>query len=125
MPCPQQRTVASLEDHFSAARAVARSEIYELISSRHDARLVLDDHDGIAGVSKLLEDANQSIGIPRVQPDARLIQDEQGVHQPCAEARREAYAFGFTAGKRSRGPIECQITKADFIEIAEPRRGFA
>src|SRR6266850_3039128 len=117
----QQRPVASLEDDFSPARAVAWTEIYELIASRHHARLVFDNHDGVAGVSKLLENANQSIGIARMQPDTRLIQDEQGIHQPCAQACREAHAFSFTAGKRSRGPIQCQIAQADFIEVAEAR----
>src|SRR6266705_2054582 len=113
----QQRPVASLEDNFSAARTVARAEIYELISSRHHAGLVFDDHDGVAGVSKLLENANQSIGVARTQPDTRLIQDKQCIHQPRAEARREAHAFSFTAGKRSRRSIQGQIAKADFIEI--------
>ena len=72
----QQRLVAAPENDFSATGAVARTEIYELISSSHHARLMFDDYDGVAGISKLLKDTNQPIGVAGMQPDARLIQDK-------------------------------------------------
>src|SRR6266404_4848446 len=121
----QQPAIAALENDFSTAGAMARAEIYQLISSGHHTRLVLDDHDGVAGISKLLKNTNQPIGVARMQPDAWLIQDKQGIHQPGAEARREAHAFSFTSGKRSRWPIQRQITKADFVQVAEARGNFA
>jgi len=125
MPRSHQRAVASLEDDFSSARTVARAEIDEPIASSHNARFVFDNHDGVAGISQLLENANQAIRIARMQPNARFIQDEQGIHQASAQARCEAHAFGFTARKRPRGPIQGKITKPNFIEVAEAGNGFA
>ena len=63
--------------------------------------------------------------IARMQSDARLVHDEERVHERGAEAGREIDALHFAAAEGARGTIEREITEADFAEIGQPRDDFA
>jgi hypothetical protein len=55
-----------------------------------------------------------------MQPDARLIENKERVHETRAQAGGQIYAFDFATAECACGAIERKISKADFDEIAEP-----
>ncbi len=50
-------------------------------ASQHNLRIVLDDHQRIAGVAQPFHDADDSLHVARVQTDGWLIQHEQRVDE--------------------------------------------
>ncbi len=103
---------------------MAGPEVHDLIRGAHHAGFVFDDHDGVAGIAQLFEDADQPFGVARMQADARFVEHEQRVDQPRAEAGGEIHALGFAAGERARRAVEREIAQADFVEVAEARADF-
>ena len=95
----QQFGQRPLEDDFAAGGAVARADVHDLIGGAHDAGLVFDDDDGVAGVAKFFKDADESVGVARMQADAGFVEDEKRVHQTRAEAGGEIDALGFAAAQ--------------------------
>ncbi len=71
----------SLEDDLSSCGAMAGTQINELVGGTHYARFMFDDNDRVAGAAQLFQDADQAFGIARVQPNARFVQNEQGIDQ--------------------------------------------
>ena len=119
----QNLRVSALEHDLAARGAVAGAEVNDLVRGADHAGLVFDDHDGVAGIAQLLEQADQAFGVARVQADARLVQHEERIHQAGAQAGGEIDALGFAAGERARRAIQRQIAQADLVEIARAASG--
>src|SRR2546428_13949268 len=85
---------------------------------------MFDNDHGVAGISELLKNADQALGIARVQPDARLVEHEQCVDQPRAQACREAHSFSLPAGERTRGPVQGYVSEADVVQVSKARTNF-
>ena len=92
-----------------------------MIRRADDRLLVLDDEQRVALVAQIVHDADQPADIARVQADARLVHDEERVHERRAEAGREIHSLHFAAAQRARGAIEREIAEADFAEITQAR----
>ena len=110
-----------VEDQLAAAFAAARADLDEMIRRADDRFLVLDDEQRVALVAQVVHHADEPADVARMQADARLVEDEERVHQRRAEAGREIHALHFAAAERARGAIEREIAEADFAEIAQPR----
>ena len=108
---------------FAAGRAVAGTEVDDLVRGAHDAGFVLDDHHGVPGVAQLFEECDQPFGVARMQATLGSSSTKKRVHQPRAQAGGEVHALGFAAGKRARRAVQREIAQADLVEIAEPGRG--
>ncbi len=67
------------------------------------------------------DDRDQPVDVARVQPDARLVQDEEGVDERRAEARGEVDALDLAAGERPRGPVEREVAEPDLLQVAQAR----
>jgi hypothetical protein len=93
-------------------------------AGEHDLRLVLDDHQRIAGVAQPLHHADHAFHIARMQADRRLVEHEQGVDERRAERGREVDALDFAARQRARLAVERQVTEPDLGQIGEPRADF-
>ena len=113
-----------MKDHLATLLPLARPEIHYLVGGTDDAGFMLDDHHGIPGVAQLLEDVDQPSGVARVQADARLIEDEQRVDEPCAEAGGQIDALGLAARECARGAVEREVAEADFDEVAQAGANF-
>jgi hypothetical protein len=114
----------AVEDKIAAGFAVAGAEVEDLIGGAHDAGLVLDDDDGVAGVTEFFEDADEAVGVARVQADGRFVEDKEGVDQTRAEAGGEVDALGLAAGKGAGGAVESEVAEADLFEELEPGEHF-
>ena len=99
---------------------MARAEVNDLVGRADHAGLVFDDHDRIARSAQLFEQAHQLFGVTRVQTHARLVQNEQRVHQARAQTGGEVDPLGFAAGERARGAVQGQIAQAHLVKITEP-----
>ena len=85
---------------------------------------MFDDDDGVACIAQLLKQANEPFGVARMQPDARFIQNEKGVHQPGAKAGSDVHPFGFAAGERPCRSVQCKVAQADIVEVSQTRMHF-
>ena len=105
-------------------RTVAGADVHNLIGRAHHGSFVFNHHHRVPRVAQLLEDFYEPLRVARMQPHARLVQDKERVDEPRPEAGGEVHAFGFAAGKRTRGTIQREITKADFVQKIQPRTHF-
>lgn len=101
---------------------VPRTNVHDLIRGAHDAGLVFDHHDGVAGVAEFLKDAHEAVGVTRVQADAGFVENEESIDQTRAETGGEIDALGFATAQRARRAIQCQVAEADFVEYARRAR---
>jgi hypothetical protein len=83
---------------------------------------VLDHEHAVVAGGKLGDQLAERRDVRCVQPDARLVEHEQGVVQVRAERRRQRHALGLAAGERSRLAIERQVAEPDALEVREPRQ---
>ena len=66
------------EEHdLSAVLAGPGPDVEHAIRGLHHLRVVLDHHQGIAGVAQAVHHADDAIDIARVQADRRLVQHEK------------------------------------------------
>ena len=117
-----QRT---LENQFAACFAAAGADVEEIVGRADDRFLVLDHEQRVALVAQVVHHADEPADIARMQADARLVQDEERVHERSAEAGGEVHALHFAAAERAGGAIEREITEPDFAEITQPGDDFA
>ena len=99
-----------------AELARAGAHIDDVVGGAHHVGIVLHNHDGVAEVAQLFEDADQAAGIARVQSDGWLVQHIAGAHQPRSQAGGELDALRFPARERGRQPIERQIIEPDIVQ---------
>jgi len=100
---------------------VPGAEVHDLVCRAHDAGLVFHHHNRVAGVAQLLENADEPIGIARVEPDAGLIQHEKRVDQPGAKAARQVHPLNLPAGEGPCGPIQGEIAETNLLDELKPR----
>ena len=95
-----------------------------MVGRADDRFLVLDDEQRVALVAQIVHHAHEPADIARMQADARLVHDEQRVHERRAETGREIHALHFAAAERARGAIEREIAEPDLAEITQSRDDF-
>ena len=110
-----------MENDLAAFLPLAWAKVENAIRGAHDAGLVLDHHHGVAGVPEPVKDVHQPPRIARMQPHAGLVEDEERVHQSCAQAGSEIHALGFASGQGAGGAIQGQIAEPHFVQIVESR----
>ncbi len=109
------------EDDLPAALARARPHVEQLVGLEHDLRVVLDHHEGIARVTQPLHHADDAPHVARVQPDRRLVEHEERVHQRSAERGGEVDALHLAAGQGARLAVEREVAEAHLAQVAQPR----
>ena len=61
---------------------------------------------------QLAQNLYKQVGIPRMQTDARFIEDIQRTHQATTQRRCQVDTLAFTTGKGSRQTVERQIPQS-------------
>ena len=115
---PQIRGRAE-EDDLAAALPGSRAEVEDAVRRAHDPGVVLDHQQRVPGVAQPVQDADHPPDVAGVEPDARLVEDEEGVHERGAQRRRQVDALDLAAGERARLPVERQVAEADVDEVPE------
>ena len=106
--------------HSAAVLPGAGAELEHEIGLLDRRQIVLDDDDGIARVAKPVKQPEQPVDVPRMQPDRRLVQHVQRVHQVRAERVGQGDALGLAAGESAGLTVERQIAQPDIAKIAHP-----
>ncbi len=107
------------EDHLAAALPGTRAEVEDAVRRAHDPGVVLDHQQRVPGVAQPVQDADHPPDVAGVEPHARLVEDEEGVHERGAQRGRQVDALDLAAGERARLPIERQVAEADVDQVPE------
>ena len=110
----------ALEHDASALLARAQPEVDDVVGDGDHVRVVLDDEHGVALIAKLPQDPDQPQVVAGVQPDGRLVEHVQRVHQRRAEGCGQVDALRLAARERRRQAIECQVVQPDVGEEPQP-----
>lgn len=68
-------------DHLPAMLAGAWAEVDQVVGGGDHLQVVLDDEDGVAQIAQAAQNLDQAVGVARVQPDGRLVEDVQHAGQ--------------------------------------------
>ena len=79
----------ALGQHLAAKLARARTQVQQVIRRAQHVRIVLHHHNRVPQVAQVLQDPNQPVRVPRMQPDRRLIQHVERAHQLRAQRSRQ------------------------------------
>ena len=92
-----------------------------MVGPLDDVEVVLHDDHRVPPVPQVLEDAQQPLRVPRVEPHARLVQHEERVHERRPEGRGQVHPLELPAGEGPRRPVQGQVLQADLAQVAQPR----
>ena len=66
-----------LRDDLAASFSALRAKIDEMISLGEHIQMVLDDHDGVAGIHESVQKIDETADIGQVETDGRLLQEKK------------------------------------------------
>src|SRR5207245_8898046 len=85
-------------DNFAAAIAALRPQIDDPVGVADDVEVVLDHHDGVAGLHQAVEDLEELLNIGEVQAGGGLVQNVEGPPgRPLRELAGELHPLRFAA----------------------------
>jgi len=119
-----QRAKLAEEYDLTALLAGAGPDVEQAVCGAHDMRIVLDHHQGVAGITQPLHDADDAADVACVQADGGFVQHEQGVDQRGSERRGEIDALYLASRQGARLAVEIQIAQAHIGEVPEARADF-
>ena len=61
---------------------------------------MLDHEERVATVAQIMHDPHEPANVPRMESDARLVHDEERVHEGRAKTGGKIYALHFAAAER-------------------------
>jgi hypothetical protein len=94
----EEGRIGALEHNLPSALAGARTELDNPVGPLHRAGLVLNYQDGVAPPAQILQYAHEPLHISRVEPDGRLVQNVQRVHQVAAQTGGQPDPLHLAAG---------------------------
>ena len=101
----------------------ARAEVDDPVGADDRVEVVLDQHDGVAGVDEPVELAQQQRDVRGVQPGRRLVEQVEGVAAPGPlQLGRQLDPLGLPAAELGGGLTEAQVAEPD---LGQGRRGCA
>ena len=78
------------------------------------------DHEGVAAITEISEDAEKFFVIPWVKPDSGLIENIKDPLQVGSELSGQANTLGFATRQGRCGPVQIQVIEANMAEKVEP-----
>ena len=109
----------AVEHDLAPALAGAGAHVDQAVGRQHHGRVVLDHHQGVAGVPQAQHGVVDAGHVARVQADAGLIEHEQGVDQRGAQRGRQVDALDFTAAEGATLPVQREVANANFAEVTQ------
>src|SRR6188508_114699 len=109
-----------LSNHLATKAPRTRAQIDQMIGRADGILVVLDHYHGVTEVPEFPERAQETLVVPLVQADARLVQDVENTHQARADLSCEPDPLGFAAGKSSRGAVQGEIVEPHITQESKP-----
>ena len=130
-PVPSQRTPGrgvgvgqgarrALEDQASALGAGAGTDLEHVIGRGDHGGVVLDHQHRVALVAQLLEQVQHRADVLGVQPDRRLVDHVQHLHEARAEVLDGLQPLRLPARERGRRARQLQIAEPDVAHRPQP-----
>ena len=104
-----------------ASRAGAEDD--DLVGARDQLPVVLDEEQRVALVAERDEFVAERVGLCRVEPARRLVEEHRHPGELAAEQRGELEPLRLARGQRRARAVEVDVAEADPSEEAEARAG--
>jgi len=111
--------VGSGADHLAAALSCSRAEIENVVRGAHDVGIVFDDENRVSQIAQAVQNLDQPIGVPAVQPDRRLVEHVERADQARTERSRQLDALRLASGESGGEPIQSQVFEAHVVQEAQ------
>ena len=102
----------AIKHNLSPQTSCVGTDVYQMVGGTHDLLVVLHHYHRVAQRLQLLQHMNQSVGIPRVQTNAGLVENVERTYQRTAQRGTEVDALTLTARERVRESVQRQITQS-------------
>ena len=112
--------VAALEDDLAPGVAGRGAHVDDVVGDLHHVRVVLDDDHGVALVAQLLEQLGQAVDVPRMEPDARLVEDVHHVDEAAGQVLDHLDPLRLATGQRVGLAVETQVVEPDVDHVLQP-----
>ena len=119
-PRAEQGARGAAEHDLPAPLAGSRPHVHDPVRREHDLRVVLDHQQGVAGVAQLVQHRDHAGDVARMQPDARLVEHEQRVHERGAERGGQVDALDLAAAQGAGLAVEREVAEPDLHQVPEP-----
>ena len=96
-----------------------RAHVDEMVRGADDFRVMFDHEEGVSRVPEAMKHIDKIADIAGMQPDARLIQNEEGIYQRYAEGGRQIYPLYLPAAQSSGLTIKSQVGQPHIDQVAE------
>src|SRR5918993_3209914 len=103
----------SFGHHFTTEATGTRPEVDDMVGSLDGVLVMLHDDDRIPQIPEPAKRCQQTLVVPLMQPDARLIEDVENAHEAGADLGSEADALGLSARQRRGDPSEREIVETN------------
>ena len=109
----------AVEHDLAAALPRAGAHVDQAVGGQHHGRVVLHHHQGVARVPQAVHRLHDAVHVARVQPDAGLVQHEQGVDQGRAQCGGEVNTLHLAAAEGAALPVQRQVTQAHLAQVLQ------
>ncbi len=117
---PDQLLDRALEHDLAALLAAGGPQLHDVVGPPDHRRVVLHHQHGVAGVPELLQEPDQPVVVPGVQPDGRLVQDVERVHERRAQRVGQGDPLRLAPAERPGLPVQGQVAEPDVVQEREP-----
>ena len=92
--------------------AATGAKVESMIGRGDNVAVVLHHHDRVAKITKLAQCRDESVRVPWMEADRRLVEHIEHARQAAAHLRGQANPLQFAAGEAPRRPGHVEILKA-------------
>ena len=107
------------KDDVAPGLSRAGAHIENPVGGEHHLGVMLHDDQGVAGVAQVAQDGDESRDVPRVQADARLVEDEEGVDKGGAKSGGQVDPLDLAAAEGARLAVEGEVAETHLHQVVQ------
>jgi hypothetical protein len=95
------------------------SNVDDVVARPNNGLVVFHHDDRISLVSQFSETGDEPVGVSRVEPDGRLVEDVANADEPRTDAGRQADPLQFAARQSVGAPRHTEVRQSDAVQKAK------
>ncbi|CAM5666589.1 hypothetical protein SAFG77S_06725 [Streptomyces afghaniensis] len=107
--------------HPPAVLAGARTHLHQPVGTTYDIQVVLHHEHRVPGRLQPLQHDEQRLGVRRVQPGRRLVEDVDDTEQAGAQLGGQAQSLQLARGEGGGGPVQAEVAETEFEDRRDAR----